>query len=607
MNILDRISFNQFYIDSLKQAEPLDLISPVISVLTKHKYSTSGILKVINLNASSDTNEEKLSEVVEKEIDTKGIKLLERFVDINELKKRIKLFKDTVSSFVPANYTNELINQLENSLLFFISVLKSKNYFSTCLPEILDTLKTLIKKEITFIETFKKDKNNEKNPKYNDIIEASSKRLEIQLGILKLINDNCCKNYSDATKEEERIPYANVLKEINNTITEFFDKSSDINNLSDLVNHLHKNLDFLIENEQSINANPTAVKKTSNIFSADKKFDNVKFEDSLVEKDINSLINLLRKNNSEEDLCEDIISAFITLVKKKKDTCNFLVKAGCPRLLLQIVENTSNSKLVAKALELIKYVTLSSPENLEMVSNQSKLNIKLDILEKLNDTFVKFPNDNVIKTLSNSIMNELVKLPGQEKSINEIINNNIKEITEILNNGKYEEQKGLILSDLERINAFTSNSKQTSLMVDTGFPKTLNQLVELTLKDQDGSNVNENLITNEMSLLKKITDEIKDNLSPTLGEILANIIKIIHEKSQYRDLFLNALKSLAGFIPNQEVFETHLKDKLDTKFIDQLFDIQENYIDDLEVGKEINNILCNLCLKSDALAGQISK
>jgi hypothetical protein len=145
-------------------------------------------------------------------------------------------------------------------------------------------------------------------------------------------------------------------------------------------------------------------------------------------------------------------------------------------------------------------------------------------------------------------------------------------------------------------------------MVDSGFPKTLNNLVELTLKDQDSSNVNENLITNEMSLLKKITDEIKDNLSPTtLGEILANIIKIIQEKSQYRDLFLNALKSLAGFIPIPEIFDKHLKDKLDTKFIDQLFDIQENYIDDLEVGKEINNILCNLCLKSDVLAGQISK
>ena len=84
-------------------------------------------------------------------------------------------------------------------------------------------------------------------------------------------------------------------------------------------------------------------------------------------------------------------------------------------------------------------------------------------------------------------------------------------------------------------------------------------------------------------------------------------MKVIKEKSQYRDLFLNSLKSLSGFINNKVVYDKHLKDKLDTKFIDTLFDIQENYIDDLEVGKEINNILCNLCLKSDVLAAQISK
>ena len=69
---------------------------------------------------------------------------------------------------------------------------------------------------------------------------------------------------------------------------------------------------------------------------------------------------------------------------------------------------------------------------------------------------------------------------------------------------------------------------------------------------------------------------------------------------------MNSLKSLSGFITNNEIFQKYLKDKLNTKFIDQLFDIQENYIDDLEVGKEMNNILCNLCLKSDDLAAQIS-
>lgn len=371
MKILDKISYNQYYIDSIKQHEPLDLISPVISVLTKHQYSTTGVLKIININDTSDIIQEKVQENIEAEILNSGLKLLERFVDINELKKRIKIFKDTANSFTPANFSNEQINQLENSLLFFIPILKIKSFFEICLSDILDGLKTLIKKEISFIEGFKRDKNNEKNPKYNEIIDSSVRRLKIQLGILKTIDHNCCKNYLEASSEEQRIPYANVIREINNLFNDIFDKSNDINNLSDLVCHLHKNLDFLLEHEHSINANPQLQKKNINTLGLDKKFDSVKFEDSIVEKVINTLINLLRRNISEEALCEEIISSFISLAKKKIESCNFLVKAGCPRLLFQIIENTSNSTLVAKALELLKYVTLSSQENLEMVSNQS--------------------------------------------------------------------------------------------------------------------------------------------------------------------------------------------------------------------------------------------
>ena len=86
-----------------------------------------------------------------------------------------------------------------------------------------------------------------------------------------------------------------------------------------------------------------------------------------------------------------------------------------------------------------------------------------------------------------------------------------------------------------------------------------------------------------------------------------NFLKIIMEKPHYRDLFLNSLKYISGFITNDEVFEKQLKDKFETKFIDQLFNVQENYIDDLEVCKEINNFLCNLCLKSEVLTAEISK
>ena len=71
-------------------------------------------------------------------------------------------------------------------------------------------------------------------------------------------------------------------------------------------------------------------------------------------------------------------------------------------------------------------------------------------------------------------------------------------------------------------------------------------------------------------------------------------------------MFLQSLKSLSGFVVNEDIYNKYLKDKIDASFIDHLFDVQENYVDDLEVGREMNNILCNLCLRSGTLASQIS-
>ena len=104
----------------------------------------------------------------------------------------------------------------------------------------------------------------------------------------------------------------------------------------------------------------------------ENKFENVKFEDSLIEKLVNTLINLLRKNTPEEELCICILKLFISLAKKKLESCNLFVKAGCPRILLQIIETSPNKKLIALALELLKLIAVSSKENLTMLSNLGK-------------------------------------------------------------------------------------------------------------------------------------------------------------------------------------------------------------------------------------------
>jgi hypothetical protein len=119
-------------------------------------------------------------------------------------------------------------------------------------------------------------------------------------------------------------------------------------------------------------------------------------------------------------------------------------------------------------------------------------------------------------------MNELAKLPGQEKAINDIISQNINEITEIVNKGQYEEKKNEVLASLERINAFTSSPKRIQTMTDSGFVKMLKKLVDLTLKDKEVSSLNENLLRNEIDLLKKVGETLvgSDNDST---EVIKNI------------------------------------------------------------------------------------
>ena len=358
----------------IKQSKPLDLISPVVSVLTKNNYTTTEVIKIIEIICSSEKHSEKKEEDIEINIMNYGLKLLEKFVDKNELKKRIKTFKDLANSYSPALYSNETITKLENSLLFFISILRIKSFFIVSFIDIFDIMKNLIIKEVQYIESIKKEKPNDNNSNLNELIKSSSSRLKMQMGVVIIINDNCINNYKDATSEDLRIPYANTIKEINNSVIQFFEKSTDLNNIRDSVYHLHKNLDFLIEQEQNINANPPAIHKKKSILGIDHKFDFIKFEDSILEKNINILNHLLRKFYSEDNLCIDIICTFLTIILRKRiEACDILVKAGCPRILLQIIEITSNKKLVCKALELIKFVTFSSEENLEMFSNQSNL------------------------------------------------------------------------------------------------------------------------------------------------------------------------------------------------------------------------------------------
>ena len=102
-----------------------------------------------------------------------------------------------------------------------------------------------------------------------------------------------------------------------------------------------------------------ATNSVLNVFQQ-KKFDNVKFEDSLIEKLANTIINLLRKSVTEDDLCIPIMTLLIKFIKLKSDISNMYIKAVCPRILLQIIDCNFNNNLIALALELLKLIAQSS-------------------------------------------------------------------------------------------------------------------------------------------------------------------------------------------------------------------------------------------------------
>lgn len=208
----------------------------------------------------------------------------------------------------------------------------------------------------------------------------------------------------------------------------------------------------------------------------------------------------------------------------------------------------------------------------------------------------------------NEIIQELLKIDGQEKILGDIIKNCIKEIIDAVNNNKYNDEKENILTNLEKIDLFTVTPNLVNMMVEeTEFPPALTKLTDLSTSDPDNDgNINDRMLGHEISLLSKIGENINDPYNPILTDIIDAILKVINDKSNYRNLLLTCLKMLSKFIDNPEIFEMYLKDRLDEAFIDKLNTIQENYLDDMPVTKEINNILCKLCLKSERLAKHIS-
>ena len=312
-------------------------------------------------------------------------------------------------------------------------------------------------------------------------------------------------------------------------------------------------------------------------------------------------MNLLRKSLGDENICHSIIKTLIAFANGKLDVCNLLVKSGCPRLLLQIMDNTQNKLLADDAMELLKMLTLSSTENAQVIGNQN-------ILLKLFEIRAKFASSESITKKADRIANELLKLPGQWKFAEEILRDAIKEFHEnVQKNFADSEIKQKILSNEEIINSFISNKRAIEPILANQFVEDLDKAVNSTTKDQEITQTIEKLLTNEMGLIKKIKDNLPSMDDPKHDKLVDDTIKILLEKSNYVDPLLLSCKCLSSYIDNADYYNKHLYDKLDENFVDKLFEIEDNYLDNPEVIKEINNILCHLALRNPKLADCIVK
>jgi hypothetical protein len=83
------------FLDNYYKIKSYNLINPIISVMARHMYNSSTILKVLSTrdNEELKTSDESLDDGLELDISILGARLLERLIDSNELKKMIKNVK----------------------------------------------------------------------------------------------------------------------------------------------------------------------------------------------------------------------------------------------------------------------------------------------------------------------------------------------------------------------------------------------------------------------------------------------------------------------------------------------------------------------------------
>ena len=468
MKLLDMYLTPEYVTEYIKARDPI-------------KHPTHGInymeciVNVMTYRVSSEDKKNKKvggiqSEKIENEINSLGGILLERLIDELDFRKLLKEFCENAESFEPSKKNKDSINKLENSTKIMHGIMNVKNYYEIGASYIIDSLKILLEKEIRYIEFFKRDKMNEKNPDFKNIIDNTSSRMYLELALNLKINE-----ISQQKLNYEM--YANNL----DIIFLFLSKSTDKKNIKFLLNHLNSNYNFILDNENNIK---------------------LKGKENVSEKMTNVGVTLLRKLIEEDDVIESIIRNLIILAENNILLCNNMVRAGCPRLLLQIIETSPNETNVELALYLLKIISFSNKDNLQMVANQNAMNVFYQTKNKYST------NEKIIDYCA-QITKEILKLPGQEKYVSDLITDTINEFNQ---NSKKDfsqnEVRQKLLNSLQIINSFVTNDSQSELINNNEeFIENFKNVTENSFKEKELDSLNEKLVNNELSLLKKINND----------------------------------------------------------------------------------------------------
>lgn len=588
----------------------VNLINPVTSAMTKHYYESLTELKAINLNRevfSKLVSKDKESKI-EQNIKSSGSDILENLVSDAELKISIAQFKIASNDFKPENYSIDSLTNLDNSLHKFLAFLQNPRLFMESFQDILNETKNLIKKELNFIEKFKK--SNDITKKENEeVINSSSKRLAILTGVISTIDSKCQEMIEQTSNTENLSILKTGIKNALECVLEILDRSTDSNSLCKLIKYLKEDVDFLLDNQSDLIDLADQEKMKL------KSFGTVQFENSFLEKIIGSLINLLRKNPDNDQIINQILETLISIADKCPEMINFIVKSGCPKLLLQLLETGNREALAKLSLQLIKKIADSNISNLELLSNQ-------DIISKLYDIGINYGAS--ITEFTAPILEHLNKLPSAEMKIQEIVVNTATEImeyTDDIQNWEFMSTKsGHLLDLLRKLNVFSSSSenlnKQIGYLVEN--PKFLahfETILKKILEDSDLSKNKEQLLSNILNLIKKMMDYCKVNAKeypekylPIL-KTLAGMTIPVTINTHYSPIIEKSSKIVNDYLEapmtRSSVTSEDIKKMFNEDYVNSLLDILENFLDDPSVVNEINKILSNLCFVSSELSGYI--